>query len=112
MRFVLSCLAILALTMLVSGQVPIGAPTSDVNVTPAEAILRAKQMQVGVSEPQLRRDGGLTVRSRVVGNGVEIRIGSTLITADEAEIQHGAPGEQSDVQLRGNVHLKAVLEVK
>jgi hypothetical protein len=51
MRFVLSCLAILALTMLVSGQVPIGAPTSDVNVTPAEAILQAKQMQIAYPNP-------------------------------------------------------------
>ena len=75
-------------------------------------ILQARQMQVGVSEPQVLRDGGLAVLSRVVGKDVEIRIGSTLITADEAEIRYGAHGEQSDVQLRGNVHLKAILEVK
>jgi len=47
-----------------------------------------------------------------VGTEVAIRIGSALITADEAEIRYGAQGEQSDVQLRGNVHLKAILEVK
>ena len=110
MRIVLSCLAILALTMVVSGQV--SAPTDTVKATPPEAILQARQMQVGVSEPQLRRDGGLTVRSHVVGKDVEIRIGSTLITADEAEIRYGAHGEQSDVKLRGNVHLKAILGVK
>lgn len=110
MRLVLSCLAILALTMVVSGQVI--PPTASVKATPPEAILQAKELQVGVSEPQLRRDGGLMVRSRAVGKGVEIRIGSVLITADEAEIQQGAPGEQSNVQLRGNVHLRAILEVK
>ena len=110
MRIVLSCLAILALTMVVSGQV--SAPTTSVKATPSEAILQARQMQVGESEPQVLRDGGLALRSRVVGTDVKIRIGSTLITADEAEIRYGAHGEQSDVQLRGNVHLKAILEVK
>ena len=107
MRIALSCLAVLGFTMVVSGQVMVSAPT-----TPVEATLQAKQLQVGVSEPQVLRDGGLAVKSRVVAMGAEIRIGSTLITADEAEIRYGAPGEQSDVQLRGNVHLKAILEVK
>ena len=110
MRTVLSCLAILALTMVASGQV--SAPTASAAATPAEAVLRARQLQVGVSEPQLLREGGLAIRSRVVGTEVAIRIGSALITADEAEIRYGAQGEQSDVQLRGNVHLKAILEVK
>ena len=109
MRIVLSCLAMLALTMAVSGQDI--APTAPVKAT-SEAIMQARQMQVGVFELQVLRDGGLAVLSRVVGKDVEIRIGSTLITADEAEIRYGAHGEQSDVQLRGNVHLKAILEVK
>ena len=93
MRIVLSCLAVLALTLVVSGQV--SAPTTSVKAKPSEAILQARQMQVGESEPQVLRDGRLAVRSRVVGTDVEIRIGSTLITADEAEIRYGAPGARS-----------------
>jgi hypothetical protein len=114
MRIVFSCLAIVGITIVVSAQQTVSAPTThNVDATPSEAVLEAKQMEVGmVSEPQVLRDGGLAVRSRVVGKGVEIRIGSALITADEAEIRYGAPGKRSDVQLRGNVHLKAILEVK
>ena len=40
---------------------------------------------------------------------VEIRVDSILMTADEADIRFGAPGEPSDIELRGRVRVRAVL---
>ena len=55
----------------------------------------------------------MRMQSRVVAKGdVEIRIGQSIISADEAEIRYGGPGEQDDVELRGNVRLKAHLKVE
>ena len=53
------------------------------------------------------------MKRRVVAKGdVEIRIGESLISADEAEILYAAaPGEPDEVELRGNVRLKAHLKV-
>ena len=82
--------------------------------TPPAAILKARQLEVGVVETSVRREGEpLVMQSRVVAKGdVEIRIGQSLITADEAEIRYGAPGVPDDVALRGNVRLKAHLKVE
>ena len=43
---------------------------------------------------------------------VEIRIGTTVIRADEADIINSAPGEASEIALRGNVRVRAVLNAK
>jgi hypothetical protein len=64
-RIALSCLAMLGFRMVISGQVTVGPPTTSV-----EATLQAKQMQVGVSEPQVLRGGGLTVKGGVVAMGM------------------------------------------
>ena len=47
MRTVLSCLAILALTMVASGQV--SAPTASAKATPAEAVLQARRLAACLS---------------------------------------------------------------
>ena len=123
MRTALLCLCVLGIAIVVNGQDnagPLfktgrekGAPLFTVNTSPT-AILKARQMEVGVAEPRARREGEPTViKSRVVAKGdVEIRIGPSLITADEAEIHYGGPGEPDDVELRGNVRLKAHLTVE
>lgn len=123
MRTALLCLCVLGLTMVASGQdkaEPVfmggqdkGGPLFTVTPSPA-AILKARQMQVGVVETRVRREGEpVVMKSRVVAKGdVEIRIGQSLITADEAEIRYGGPGEPDDVELRGNVRLKAHLTVE
>ena len=43
---------------------------------------------------------------------VEIRFGTTVIYADEADITNSAPGEASEIELRGTVRVKAVLQPK
>jgi len=121
MRAAILCLCLLGLTLAVNGQdKPVfigrpdkGAPIFTVTPSPA-AILKARQMEVGVVETRVSREGEpMVMKSRVVAKGdVEIRIGQSLITADEAEIRYGGPGEPDDVELRGNVRLKAHLTVE
>jgi lipopolysaccharide export system protein LptA len=112
MRTAILCLCVLGLTIVVNGQDK-SAPLFAVKPSPA-AILKARQIEVGVVETSVRREGEpMVMKSRVVAKGdVEIRIGQSLITADEAEIRYGAPGEPDDVELRGNVRLKAHLTVE
>jgi hypothetical protein len=123
MKTVFLCLCVLGLAIVVNGQEKSGpgfmggqdkgAPLFTVKPSPA-AILKARQMEVGVVETSVRREGEpLVIKSRVVAKGdVEIRIGQSFITADEAEIRYGGPGEPDDVELRGNVRLKAHLTVE
>ena len=111
MRTAILCLCVLGLTIVVNGQDK-SAPLFTVKPSPA-AILKARQLEVGVAETSVRRQGEpLVMKSRVVAKGVEIRIGQSLITADEAEIRYGGPGEPDDVELRGSVRLKAHLTVE
>ena len=122
MRTALVCLCVLGLSMVVGGQDTAGPGlvggqdrgalllTVD---TPPAAVLKARQMEVGVAETPVPGKGEpMAIQSRVVAKGdVEIRIGQSLITADEAEIRYGAPGEPDEVELRGNVRLKAHVTV-
>lgn len=111
MRTAFLCLCVLGLTIVANGQSVTPPPVSIQSTAPA-AILKARVMEVGVV-PQVLPGGETAVRSRVVAKGdVEIRIGSSLVTADEAEIRYGAPGEQDEVELRGYVRLKADLKVE
>jgi hypothetical protein len=96
--------------MLLNGQSAVAPPRVDNR--PRTAVLKSRAMEVG-AVPRALPAGGMTMESHVVAKGeVEIRIGSTVLTADEAEIHYGGPSEPDDVELRGNVHLKAVLDVK
>ena len=108
MRIVTACLCVLGLTIVANSQEK-GARVAD---TPPAAVLKARQLEVGVV-PAVQANGATTTRSRVVAKGdVEIRLGQSIITADEAEIRYGAPGEPDDVELRGHVRLKAHLTVE
>ncbi len=100
---------ILGLLLVMQGQGSV--PVRTVASGPVEATLYARQIEVG-AESKPAAGEKMMVRSRVVAKGVEIRLGSSVLVADEGEIRYGATGERSDVELRGNVHLKAVLEVK
>ena len=122
MRTALVCLCVLGLSMVAGGQdtsgpVPIGGQDRGALLltvdTPPAAILKARQLEVGADETRAPAEGEpMVVKSRVVAKGdVEIRIGQSLITADEAEIRYGAPGEPDEVDLRGNVRLKAHVTV-
>jgi lipopolysaccharide export system protein LptA len=46
----------------------------------------------------------------VAKGGVELTIGTTVITADEADIQYGGVGKVSDIRLTGPVRVKAILQ--
>lgn len=107
MKKVFSFVCVLGFTLALYGQVTIATAPTQVDAAPATS-LQAREIRVGTARP---RDAGqpLEAGDRVIASGsVEIRIGSTLVTADEAEIRHGAPGEPADIELRGNVHLKTV----
>ena len=44
-----------------------------------------------------------------IKGGIEMRVDSTVMTADEADILFAAAGEHSDIQLRGNVRVRAII---
>ena len=109
MSGILRCVGLLSVCLLTQGQGSVATRTAA--PLSAEAVLQMRELAVG-ADVQRTESGGLTVGSRVVAKGVEIRIGAAVLVADEAEIRRGAPGEASDIELRGNVHLKAIVEVK
>jgi len=113
MKKVLSFVFALGLTMAIYGQVTIATAPTQADCAPAP-VLETQRLEVGMTKPGGLPGGGSEVGTRVLAKGgVVIRIGSNLITADEAEIRRGAgPDEPSDVELRGNVHLKSVLMVR
>jgi hypothetical protein len=107
MRTAVLCLFVLGLTIAASGQA-VQTPSMYVDERPPTASLKARSLETGsISRPL--PDGGMAVESRSVFKGVEIRIGSVLVTADEAEIKYGTRGEPDDLELRGKVHLKSKL---
>jgi hypothetical protein len=50
--------------------------------------------------------------ARLTAQGVEIRIGNSILVADEAEVSNwaGSTGPV-EIQVRGNVRLKTILDV-
>jgi hypothetical protein len=88
MKVIPLCFAVLALAITVSGQT-VSAPDSRVT---------AREM-TSLSKDHLLAKGG-----------VELTIGTVVITADEAEIQYGGPGKLSDIRLSGEVRVKAILQ--
>jgi hypothetical protein len=108
MKRVLSFVVVLGVTLAVYGQVTIATAPAQADCATAP-VLETRQLTSTVRGP-----GGSDAGSVVVAKGgVVIRIGSAVITADEAAIQRGAEAKDpSDVELRGNVHLKSVLMAK
>ena len=86
------------------------APPVRMDTTQPTATMTYRTLETGVVPDQ--QDGSTTVRSRVVARNVQIEMGENILVADEAEIRYRANGDLDDVELRGNVHLKAKLKVK
>ena len=79
--------------MVVNGQDAVAPPI------PPNATVFVSSMRVGVGP--------------AVAKNVEIHVGSTVVTADEAEIRYGAGGGKLDeVELRGSVRMKANVKVE
>jgi nucleoid-associated protein YgaU len=88
MKVIALCFGVLVLAITVSGQT-VSAPDNSVT---------AREM-TSLSEDRL-----------VAKGGVKLTIGTTVITADEAEIHYGGPGKLSDIRLSGPVCVKAILQ--
>jgi lipopolysaccharide export system protein LptA len=93
MRTAFLCLCVLGLTMVVNGQDAVAPPLAP------DTTLFTSTMQVGAGP--------------TVAKNVEIHVGSTVVTADEAEIRYGvAPGKPDEVDLRGNVRMKTTTKLQ
>jgi hypothetical protein len=104
MRTICLSLCALALTMAVSGQ-GLVAPSAP------DATILISEMEVGLGPARTIPGGGTEIRGFAVAKNVEIHVGSTVVTADEAEIRYGVAGEPDQVDLRGNVRMKAKIRV-
>jgi hypothetical protein len=74
--------------------------------------LAANGQTVTAPETQMKaREITQQGEKRVVAKrGVELTIGTTVITADEADIQFGGVGKVSDIRLTGPVRVRAILQ--
>jgi hypothetical protein len=96
---------VLVLTVGVNGQSGVQSPQAD-------ASWKTTTISVGPGERFTLPDGRTGITSRATAQGVEIRIGNSVLVADEAEVANwtGSTGP-AEIQLRGNVRLKTVLDV-
>ncbi len=85
------------------------APAVTVETVPPTAVLKYATFEVGLEQDPWRGAGNM--RSRVVAKSVEIQMGDNLLTADEAQVRYGGPGELDVVELRGTIRLKAKVRV-
>lgn len=106
MKTAAACLCILGLTMVINGQ-ETGAPSNQ----PVARMLIGS-MEVGSAPVKILPGGGSQIGSRAVAKNVEIQVGSAVVTADEAEIRYGAPGQPDELDLRGNVRMKTKVKVE
>lgn len=108
MRIAFVLLAVLGLTIGVGGQSGVQAPQ-------AQATWKTDAMSIAIgSGDKVTLPGGRAgMAARLVAQGVEIRIGNSILVADEAEVSNwaGSTGP-AEVQLRGNVRLRTVLDVR
>ena len=105
MKTVVACLCILGLAMVGNGQ-EAGAPSDQ----PAARML-ISSMEVGRAPVKVLPGGGRQTGNRTVAKNVEIQSGSTVVTADEAEIRFGAPGQPDELDLHGNVRMRTKVKV-
>ena len=95
---------ITALIVSVNGQSSVQAPQAD-------ATWKTTSLSVGSGDKFTLPDGSYGWNTRVTAQGVEIRIGNSVLIADEAEAGKwlGTPG-LVELELRGNVRLKTLLD--
>ena len=105
MRIGFLLLAVLALAVGVNGQAGVQSPEADATWT-------TSTISVGPGDRFTLPDGRTGIASRATAQGVEIRLGNSVLVADEAEVANwtGSTGP-AEIQLRGNVRLKTVLDV-
>jgi len=109
MKPLLLGLCVLGLTVGASGQ----EGSRAIYVRSAAVLLTASQFQPGVIRTRVLPTGLTEKYAVVIARGVEIRMGSAVLTADEAEYSIGAVATDTptDIQLRGNVRLNGTLEM-
>jgi hypothetical protein len=102
-------LCVLGLTVGANGQ----EGSRPVYVRSAAVLLTASQVQPGVIRTRVLPTGFSEKYSVVIAKGVELRMGSATLTADEAEysISAVATDKPTDIQLRGHVRLNGTLEL-
>jgi hypothetical protein len=115
MRFTALFLCILGLALPIHGQDAVKPAQTPIRIdtTPPTAALVFTSMDTGTTYKvsESAKDRVATVGSRVVAKNVQIQMGDNVLVADEAEIRYNPSGKFDDVELRGNVHLRAKLEV-
>lgn len=109
MKLFLLGLCVLGLTVGANGQ----EGSRAVYVRPAAVLLTASQVQGGVIRTRVLPNGLTEKYEVVVAKGVEIRMGSAVLTADEAEYSLSAVATDvpTDIQLRGNIRLNGTVEL-
>ena len=88
MKFAVICLGVLGLAIAAHGQT-VQAPDAG---------------KFGFSAKYLER---ISDTKTLAKGGVEIQLGTTIIRADEADIQCGTPNVPCEFELRGKVHVTA-----
>jgi hypothetical protein len=104
-RAVLSCLFGTASVSALNAQQGLAPRIEEARA--ADGVLRAEQLAVGPDV--VRTASGIHVGGKVTARRVHIAIGSTELTADEAQIIHGSPATPAEYRLLGNVTLRATL---
>jgi len=106
MKTVASCICMLGLAIGLSGQTsvtPVTTTTQQAKIL--DPAVSTPRFAFSAHEAEVSPDG----KRLSLQGAVEIRVGSTVMTADEADIVFASPGEQSDIQLRGKVRVRAIL---
>ena len=108
MKKVASCICMLGLAVGLSGQTSVSPMTTAATqqVKALDPAAPTKRFVFEARDVEVSPDG-----KRMSLNGaVQIRVDSTVMTADEAVIVFASPGEQSEIQLRGDVRVHAILK--
>jgi hypothetical protein len=95
--------------MVVSAQDAAAPAVSDTRPT---VTMRIGGMTVGMRPAHTHPDGSVEIRGFASATKVEIETASATVTADEAEIRYGGVGQLDELELRGNVRLKAKFAVE
>jgi hypothetical protein len=108
---VIFCVGMLGLTIALSAQQRI-PPRESVKVASdvVDGVLKAREIAIGGKATTHQE--GVSLGGRRVARDVQIRIDSTVLTADEVEITPGRSGGPDTYELRGAVRLTARLKIE